>query len=73
MTDKAIGPLRQRAKQDPWLASKPRKLVAVALANKMARFGWTLMTRQEDFRGRPAAALSACRRQDRKACEGEHA
>jgi transposase len=50
----------KRAKQDPWLkkllASKPRKLVAVALANKMARIGWALMVRQEDFRSLPAAA-----------------
>jgi len=51
----------QHARQDPWvakllLATKPRKVVAVALANKLARIGWALMTRQEDFRGRPAAA-----------------
>jgi transposase len=50
----------KRAKQDPWLvrllASKPRKLVAVALANKMARIGWAIMMRQEDFRSVPAAA-----------------
>jgi transposase len=50
----------KRAKQDPWLAkllaTKPRKVVAVALANKMARIGWALMTRQEDFRNMPAAA-----------------
>jgi transposase len=50
----------KRAKQDPWLAkllaTKPRKLAAVALANKMARIGWVLMTRQEDFRRLPAAA-----------------
>lgn len=50
----------KRAKQDPWLvkllASKPRKVVAVALANKMARIGWALMTRQEDFRRQQAAA-----------------
>ena len=50
----------KRAKQDPWLvkllASKKRKVVAVALANKMARIGWALMTRQEDFRATPAAA-----------------
>jgi len=50
----------KRAKEDPWLAklltSKPRKLVAVALANKMARIGWALMTRQEDFRGSLAVA-----------------
>jgi len=49
----------KRAKQDPWLGklleTKPRKLVACALANKMARIGWAVMMRQEDFR---------CRRQD---------
>jgi len=50
----------KRAKQDPWLVrlleSKPRKLAAVALANKMARIGWALMIRQESFRVAPAAA-----------------
>lgn len=50
----------KRAKQDPWLvkllARKPRKLAAVALANKMARIGWALMVRQEDFRAPSAAA-----------------
>ena len=50
----------QHVRQDPWvtklLASKPRKVVAVALANKLARIGWALMTRQEDFRGRAVAA-----------------
>jgi transposase len=48
------------AKQDPWLvkllATKPRKLAAVALANKMARIGWAIMRRQEDFRALPAAS-----------------
>jgi transposase len=50
----------KRAQHDPWLsklkATKPRKLAAVAVANKMARIGWAVMTRQEDFRERPAAA-----------------
>ncbi len=50
----------KQAKQDPWiaklLASKTRKLVAVALANKMARIGWALMMRHDDFRRLPAAA-----------------
>jgi len=50
----------KRAKQDPWLAkllaTKPRKVAAVALANKLARIGWALMVRQEDFRRLPAAA-----------------
>ena len=39
------------------LARKPRMLVAVALANKMARIVWALMTRKETYRGfAPAAA-----------------
>ena len=37
------------------LARKPKKLVAVALANKMARIAWVLMTRGEVYR----ASLSA--------------
>ena len=52
--------MTKRARQDPWLvkllASKPRKVVAVALANKMARIGWALMMRQEDFRRLETAA-----------------
>jgi transposase len=40
------------------LARKPRKVVAVALANKMARVAWVLMTRGEVFR-RPSAAPGA--------------
>jgi hypothetical protein len=43
----------KRAKEDPWLtqlpARKQRKVVACALANKMARIGWAVMMRQEDF------------------------
>jgi len=38
------------------LESKPKKLAAVALANKMARIAWAVMTRQEDFRPRAVAA-----------------
>lgn len=49
----------KRAKQDPWLVkllkTKKRKVAAVALANKMARIGWAVMVRQEDFRPRPSA------------------
>jgi transposase len=52
----------QRAKPgrtSPWLlgllARKPRKLVAVALANKTARIAWALMMRGESYR-RPAMA-----------------
>jgi hypothetical protein len=34
---------------------KPRKLIAIALANKMARIAWALMARGETF-CKPAAA-----------------
>jgi transposase len=44
----------KRAKEDLWLirllAGKPRKLAACALANKLARIGWALMMRQQDYR-----------------------
>jgi transposase len=50
----------KNARNDPWRAklldSKPRKLAAVALANKMARIAWAVMTRQEDFRPRAVTA-----------------
>lgn len=32
------------------LAWKPRMLVAIALANKMARMLWAMLTRNEDYR-----------------------
>jgi transposase len=38
------------------LACKPRLLVATALANKMARTIWALLTRKEDYRDPAAAA-----------------
>jgi transposase len=47
---------------DPWaialLDRRPRKVVAIALANKMARIAWALMIRQETYR-RPATAAAA--------------
>lgn len=43
----------------PWLMKllehKPRKLAAVALANKMARVAWAMMARGEAYRRQPAA------------------
>lgn len=49
-----------RAKRDPWLAkllaTKPRKVAMIALANKLARIGWALMVRQQDYRFTPSAA-----------------
>ncbi len=45
---------------DPWLADmlarKPRKLVAVALANRMARIAWAVTARQESYRAPAHAA-----------------
>lgn len=39
------------------LARKPRMLVSVALANKMARTVWALLTKEEDYRApAPVAA-----------------
>ena len=50
----------KNARNDPWRAklldSKPKKLAAVALANKMARIAWAEMTREEDFRPRSVPA-----------------
>jgi transposase len=39
------------------LARKPRMLLAIALANKMARAIWAMLTRGEDYRVPAAAAL----------------
>ena len=47
----------------PWLLKllerRPRKLAAVALANKMARVVWAMMARGEAWRGLPAASRPA--------------
>ena len=52
--------IRRGRTDDPWLARmlarKPRMLVAVALANRMARIVWALMTKREIYR---APALEA--------------
>ena len=48
------GACRRKAVEANWvhrmLARKPRKLVAIALANKMARSIWAMLTKGEDFR-----------------------
>ena len=38
------------------LARKPRMLVSVTLANKMARMVWALLTRKENYRAPTAVA-----------------
>lgn len=60
----AMSVLRAAARNAPpegsWLARmlarKPRMLVAVALANKMARSAWAMLTKQENYRNPAAAA-----------------
>ena len=51
--------IRRGETEDPWLARmlacKPRMVVAVALANRMARIVWTLTVNKEVYRA-PAAA-----------------
>jgi transposase len=53
---------RKETSIDPWmirmLGRKPRMLVAIALANKMARMIWAMLTRQEDYRN-PALTAAA--------------
>jgi transposase len=50
---------KRRRVGDPWLANllagKPRMVAAVAVANKLARIIWAVMTRQTDFRAAAAA------------------
>ena len=41
------------------LNHKPRKLVAIALANKMARIAWAVMTRGETYRRQPLASAAS--------------
>ena len=54
--------LMRRRGSRPWswlkdmIARKPPKLVAIALANKLARFAWKLMVSGERYR--PASAVS---------------
>lgn len=53
---------RKSIQEGSWLARmlhrKPLMLVAIALANKMARAIWAMMTKKEDYRD-PARAVSA--------------
>src|SRR5579883_1549324 len=66
---------RGRTKPSPWLADllkrKPRKLAAVALANKTARIAWKLMVSGERYDG--ARAASPADREGRSAARREGA
>ena len=52
--------VRHSTPKDPWLAKmlerKPRMLVAIALANKMARTIWAMLTKEDDYRNPTVAA-----------------
>ena len=52
--------VRKGAPEGSWLARmlarKPRMVVAIALANKMARSVWAMLRKQEDYRDPMAAA-----------------
>jgi transposase len=52
---------RRGAPKGSWLegmlARKPRMLVTVALANKIARIVWAVLTKQEDYRAPVAVAV----------------
>jgi transposase len=53
---------RQSIPEGSWLARlsarKPKMLVAIALANKMARAIWAMLTKQEDYRD-PMSVVAA--------------
>ena len=57
-----MGRARQKVPVENWLgrmlARKPKMLVAIALANKMARQLWAMLTKNEDYRD-PAQAVAA--------------
>ena len=58
-TSEAAAEPKRGAPKGSWLeqmlARKPRMLVTVALANKMARIIWALLVKQENYRA-PVAA-----------------
>ena len=60
--DQGCHPTGQQTATD-WLRKllqrRPRKPAAVALANKMARTAWAMMTSGEAYRHPPVAAVSA--------------
>ena len=60
-------------KHRPWLtallARRPTKVAAIALANKMARMAWAMMTRGERYK-EPVALAAAGRRPGGSALHG---
>jgi len=54
-----MGPARHKVPAESWigrkLVSKPKMLVGIGLANRMARQIWAMLTKNEDYRD-PALA-----------------
>ena len=54
---------RTHPEKYPWLtqllARKPAKVAAVAVANKMARIAWAVLTNKESYRAQPITATPA--------------
>lgn len=52
----------KKGKSSPWLISllerRPRSVVAIALANKMARIVWAMLSRGEDYRNEATASAA---------------
>ena len=52
---------RKKAAEGSWMAhmlvKKPRLVVAIALANKMARSVWAMLTKSESYQGSALAAV----------------
>ena len=65
--------VRRGETRDPWLARmlarKPRKLVAVALANRMARIIWALMNGRRRATRHPPSPERAAKAGSRRGCE----
>ena len=57
-----MGRARHKIPAESWigrlLARKPKMLVAIALANKMARQIWAMLTNKEDYRDPARAAVA---------------
>ena len=56
--DHTLEPFKNHLHQrgHPYMTRKPRMVAAIALANKMARALWAMLTKQEDYRN-PVAEL----------------
>ena len=65
------------AKVDPWLIAlrgrRPRLVVAVALANKMARIAWAIMRQEGNIPIRAGDGITRQAAAQPQACEGNKA